>query len=52
MVRAVIIFILTLLFLIIEGISYVLLGGLIPFVVGICLLIFYKVNPSFKVKDD
>ncbi len=45
-------FILTLLFLIIEGISYVLLGGLIPFVVGICLLIFYKVNPSFKVKDD
>lgn len=45
-------FILTFLFICIEGVSYVLLGGLIPFVVGICLLIFYKINPSFKVKDE
>lgn len=45
-------FILTVLFLCIEGLSYVMLGGLIPFVIGVCLLIFYKINPSFKVNDD
>lgn len=35
-------FILFLLFLFIDGVTYSLLGGLIPLVVGICLLIFYK----------
>lgn len=45
-------FILTVLFICIEGISYIALGGLIPFVVGICFLIFYKVNPSFKNQND
>lgn len=46
-------FMLSLLFAVVErGFSYVLLGGLIPFAIGISLLIFYKVNPSFKVKDD
>ena len=44
--------ILTILFLCIEGFSYILLGGLIPFVIGVSLLLFYKLNPSFKVKDD
>lgn len=45
-------FILTLLFALIEkGMSYVLLGGLIPLAIGISLLIFYKVNPAFKSKD-
>ncbi|WP_318664315.1 hypothetical protein [Treponema sp.] len=43
---------LTILFACLEGASYVLLGGLIPFSLGVCLLIFYKINPSFKVKDD
>ena len=46
-------FMLTLLFAIVEkGFSYVLLGGLIPLAIGVSLLIFYKVNPAFKVKDD
>ena len=44
-------FILSCLFLIIEGVSYPLLGGLIPFVIGIGLLIFYKVNPDFNSKE-
>ena len=44
-------FILTVLFIVMEGFSYVLLGGLIPFVIGVSLLIFYKINPSFKVND-
>lgn len=42
--------ILTLLFALIDGLSYALLGGLIPFIVGVCLIIFYKVNPNFKQK--
>lgn len=44
-------FMLTLLFVCMEGFSYVLLGGLIPLSIGVCLLIFYKINPSFKVND-
>lgn len=43
---------LTILFACIEGFNYVLLGGLIPFSIGVCLLIFYRINPAFKVKDD
>lgn len=42
---------LTFLFICIEGFSYVLLGGLIPLAIGVSLLIFYKINPSFKVND-
>lgn len=38
---------LTLLFALINGISYVLLGGLIPLTLGVCLLVFYKINPEF-----
>lgn len=39
-------FMLTLLFLLLEGISYSLLGGLIPCVLGVCLIIFYKLCPQ------
>lgn len=42
--------ILTILFALIDGLSYLLLGGLIPLVIGIGLLVFYKVNPDFKQK--
>ncbi|MGI5058384.1 hypothetical protein [Treponema pectinovorum] len=37
-------FILTLFFALTGGISPSLLGGLVPFAIGICLIIFYKVN--------
>lgn len=43
---------LTILFACLEGFTYVLLGGLIPLSIGVCLLIFFKLNPAFKVKDD
>ncbi|HKL85934.1 MAG TPA: hypothetical protein VJ861_06355 [Treponemataceae bacterium] len=36
--------VLSLLFLFIEGISYTLLGGLIPFALGISLVAFYTVS--------
>ncbi len=36
-------FILSIFFIILDGFSYHLLGGLIPFVVGICLITFYKI---------
>ena len=42
--------ILSLLFALIDGFSYALLGGLLPLAVGICLLIFYKINPDFHDK--
>ncbi|WP_428770975.1 hypothetical protein V1L52_03780 [Treponema sp. HNW] len=35
--------VLTVLIWIIEGFSYPLLGGLVPFIIGICLVVFYKV---------
>lgn len=38
--------VLSILFLFIEGLSYTLLGGLIPFALGISLLAFYFVNRS------
>ncbi|NLM00234.1 MAG: hypothetical protein GX220_02125 [Treponema sp.] len=40
--------VLTILFALIEGISYTLLGGLIPLVCGISLLIFQKLYPKNK----
>lgn len=42
---------LSLVFAIIDGFSYSILGGLIPFVCGICLLAFYKIFPDFHKKD-
>lgn len=37
-------FMLTVVFALLGGISISLLGGLIPFSIGICAIIFYKVN--------
>lgn len=44
--------ILTLVFILVEGISYAMLGGLIPAVTGIALLIFYKVYPNQNNEND
>ncbi len=38
--------ILTLVFAVHDGFSYSILGGLIPAAIGICLLIFYRINPD------
>ena len=37
-------FVLSVLFIIIEGISYAVLGGLIPFALGVSLLVFYQLS--------
>ena len=39
---------LSLVFAILGGLSYMLLGGLIPTVIGICLLVFYKIYPKIE----
>lgn len=45
--------VLSILFLSIEGLSYTLLGGLIPFALGISLLAFYFVTwPGRKIIDS
>jgi len=44
--------VLSLLFLLIEGISYSLLGGLIPFALGISLIAFYFVTRSDRKHDN
>ena len=41
-------FAISLVFIYISGISYVLLGGLIPFILGIMLLVFYKMVSNVK----
>lgn len=38
--------VLTLLFFLLEGISYTLLGGVIPLAIGISLIVFYKLYKS------
>ncbi|AEE15965.1 hypothetical protein [Treponema brennaborense] len=43
--------VLTVLFALLEGVSYTLLGGLIPFIIGIGLMVFYKVCPEPVRKD-
>lgn len=40
--------VLTILFALLEGLSYTLLGGLIPGVLGISLLVFYKLYDKIK----
>ena len=45
-------FILTLVFILVDGISYAMLGGLLPTIIGIALLVFYKIYPDFNDKDD
>lgn len=44
--------VLSLLFLFIEGISYSLLGGLIPFALGISLIAFYAVTRKDRNKVE
>ncbi len=41
-------FILSVFFIILDGFSYNLLGGLIPLVVGICLIIFYNMHKKLN----
>jgi len=36
-------FVLSVFFIIAEGFSHALLGGLIPFIFGVCLIIFYSI---------
>ena len=38
--------VLTALFILLNGVSYTVLGGLVPLALGICLLIFYRVYPE------
>ena len=42
---------LSLVFAVLDGFPYSMLGGLIPTVIGICLLVFYKIYPDFHKKD-
>ena len=42
---------LSLVFAVLDGCTYSMLGGLIPAVIGICLLVFYKIYPDFHKKD-
>src|SRR5574344_681144 len=44
--------ILTVMFSLLEGLSWDVLGGLIPFIIGTMLIVFYKVNPEFKKASD
>ncbi|MCR5290340.1 MAG: hypothetical protein K6E51_10140 [Treponema sp.] len=44
--------ILTLFFILMAGGSYTILGGLIPLIIGVTLLLFYKINPDFKITKD
>lgn len=41
-------FTLTLMFVMLEGLSYDILGGAIPFAIGLMLILFFKINPEFK----
>lgn len=43
--------VLSLVFLLVQGLSYMLLGGLLPMIIGICLIVFYKVYPKSEQPD-
>ena len=43
--------VLSLVFLLIAGVSFMLLGGLLPMIIGICLIIFYISYPKSKKID-
>ena len=43
--------VLSLVFLLIAGVSFMLLGGLLPMIIGICLILFYMVYPKSKKID-
>lgn len=40
--------VLSVMFILLHGISWAALGGLIPLATGIALLVFYKINPDFS----
>lgn len=42
--------VLTLIFALLSGISWAILGGVVPLSIGLSLLAFYKLNPEFKNK--
>lgn len=42
---------LTIIFAILAGLSYALLGGLIPLALGISFIVFYKINPDFHQNE-
>lgn len=44
--------VLTVMFLLLEGLSWSMLGGLIPFITGLMLFAFYKLNPEFQKDSD
>ena len=44
-------FVLSLILYLAQGISYSVLGGLLPLTIGICLIVFYKVYPKSKEND-
>ncbi|MCH5291701.1 MAG: hypothetical protein J1D88_08125 [Treponema sp.] len=43
--------VLTVMFILLEGVSWNILGGLLPLVSGMMFLIFYKVNPGIKTES-
>lgn len=43
--------VLFLVFLLVQGLSYMLLGGLLPMIIGIGLIVFYKVYPKSEQTD-
>ena len=43
--------VLSILFYMIEGISYQMLGGLIPCILGVCLVVFYIVSTKTQRSD-
>jgi len=45
-------FVLSILFILIDGLSYTLLGGLIPLVTGVGFLVFCKVYSSLKDRNE
>ena len=45
-------FIISVLFMLMDGVSYALLGGLIPLVMGIGFLVFCKVYESYQSVDE
>ncbi len=44
--------VLSIFFLVLKGCSPALLGGLVPFSVGISLVVFYALNPDFKTTHE
>ncbi len=43
--------VLTLLFLVLQGLSYPLLGGLLPLIIGVSFLVFFKFCPINSKRD-